>query len=257
MQRLGSDSSPVQTKFTEADAMVLRKVLISCHHRSGSTLLVDLLRAHPHIMCLGEQLPKTNKKETKIERGNPLSTDSGRASSDILDGYKNSRKIWWMVKFLNAETHTSVLLMKCLYLEPTFKRREDLGKHSVYTHFPKERNYEICQRTKITKPPFRRRSGEAVPRAENLGDLITAEHKVLSDHCESRNNHRYAVGVQDLATQWIQAYPCKTKTSQETQRSLQKFLEPEVIYTDNSLEPGKACRSFLESLYVDTTPIGD
>ena len=51
--------------------------------------------------------------------------------------------------------------------------------------------------------------------------------------------------VQDLATQWIQAYPCKTKTSQETQRSLQKFLKPDrkpkVIYTDNSLEFGKAC----------------
>ena len=51
--------------------------------------------------------------------------------------------------------------------------------------------------------------------------------------------------MQDLATQWIQAYPCKNKTSQETQRSLQKFLEPErkpkVIYTDNSLEFGKAC----------------
>ena len=51
--------------------------------------------------------------------------------------------------------------------------------------------------------------------------------------------------VQDLATQWIQAYPCKNKTSQETQRNLQKLLEPErkpkVIYTDNSLEFGKAC----------------
>ena len=51
--------------------------------------------------------------------------------------------------------------------------------------------------------------------------------------------------VQDLATQWIQSYPCKTKTSQETERSLQKFLEPtrkpKVIYTDNSLEFGKAC----------------
>ena len=34
-------------------------------------------------------------------------------------------------------------------LEPTFKRREDLGKHSVYTHFPEDRNCEICQRTKI------------------------------------------------------------------------------------------------------------
>ena len=75
--------------------------------------------------------------------------------------------------------------------------------------------------------------------------LITADHKVLSNNCESRNNHRYAVVVQDLATQWIQSYPCKTKTSHETQRSWQKFLEPErkpkVIYTDNSLEFGKAC----------------
>ena len=36
-------------------------------------------------------------------------------------------------------------------LEPTYKRREDLGKHSVYTHIPKDRNCEICQRTKITR----------------------------------------------------------------------------------------------------------
>ena len=51
--------------------------------------------------------------------------------------------------------------------------------------------------------------------------------------------------VQDLATQWIQSYPCKTKTSQETQRSLQKFLgpdgKPKVIYIDSSLDFGKAC----------------
>ena len=84
-----------------------------------------------------------------------------------------------------------------------------------------------------------------MPRAENFGDVITANHKVLSKDCESRNNHRFAIVVQDLATQCIQSYPCKTKTSQETRRSLQKFLEPnrkpKVIYTDNSLEFGKAC----------------
>ena len=130
-------------------------------------------------------------------------------------------------------------------LEPTIKTRVDLCKHSVDTHFPKDRNCEICKRTKITRAPCRRRNGGAVPRTENLGDLITADHKVLSDNCESRNNHRFAVVVQDLATQWIKAYPCKTKTSQESQRSLQKFLEPDrtpkVIYTDNSLEFGNAC----------------
>ena len=115
---------------------------------------------------------------------------------------------------------------------------------------------------KITRAPCRIRKGEAVPRADNFGDLITADHKVLSDNCESRNNHRYAVVVQDLATQWIQAYPCKTKTSQETQRSLQKFLEPErkpkVIYTDNSLEFGKACEDLSWNHCTSTPhPIGD
>ena len=79
----------------------------------------------------------------------------------------------------------------------------------------------------------------------NFGYLTTADHKVLSEGCESRNNHRYAVVVQDLATQWIQSYPRKTKTSQETEQSLQKFLEPtrkpKVIHTDNSLEFGKVC----------------
>ena len=113
----------------------------------------------------------------------------------------------------------------------------------MYTHFLKDRNCEICKRTKITRAPCRRRNGEPVPRAVNFGDLITADHKVLSGNCESRNYHRYAVVVQDLANQWIQAYTCKTKTSQETQRSSQKFLEPErkpkVIYSDNSLEFGK------------------
>ena len=63
--------------------------------------------------------------------------------------------------------------------------------------------------------------------------------------------------VQDLATQWIQSYPCKTKTSQETQRSLQKFLEPDrkpkVIYTDNSLEFGKACED-LSWNHCTSTP---
>ena len=67
-----------------------------------------------------------------------------------------------------------------LSLEPTFKRRVDLGKHSVYTHFPKDRNCEICQRTKITRVPCRRRNGGAVLRAENFGDLITADHKIVS-----------------------------------------------------------------------------
>ena len=51
--------------------------------------------------------------------------------------------------------------------------------------------------------------------------------------------------VQDLATQWIQSYQYKAKTSQVTERSLRKFLEPsekpKVRYADNSLAIGKSC----------------
>ena len=70
-----------------------------------------------------------------------------------------------------------------------------------------DRNRDICLRTKISRASCRRRTGTVVPRAEHVGDLIPADHKVLSEGCESRNNHRYAIVVQDLTTQWMQSYP--------------------------------------------------
>ena len=96
-----------------------------------------------------------------------------------------------------------------------------LRKHSVYTHtLPLDRNCDVCLRTKITMAPCRRRTGEAPPRAEKFGDLITADHKVLNEGSESRDNHRYAVVVQDLATQWIQSFSCKTKSLYETENAV-------------------------------------
>ena len=160
--------------------------------------------------------PKTNKKETTIKRGNSLNSEIPEWLQEFRENLVDDEIP------LQGGSHASSSHEASS--EPTTKRREDLGKHSVYTYFPKDRNCEICKRTKITRAPCRRRNGEAVPRADKFGDLITADHKVLSDNYESRNNHRYAVVVQDLATQWIQAYPCKNKTSQETQRSLRKFL---------------------------------
>ena len=65
-------------------------------------------------------------------------------------------------------------------------------KHSICSHFTKDRNYDICLRTKITRVPCRRRNEGSIPRAEKLGDLITTDHKVLNVGSESRNNHQYA-----------------------------------------------------------------
>ena len=223
--QIESDISPVQVSNSVDD-------------RSGRP---DDTQANKH--------PKTNKEETTIERGDPLYSEIPERLQEFRENLVDDEIP------VHGDSHASS--SHGASLEPILERREDLGKHSVYTHFPKDRNCEICKRTKITRAPCRRRKGEAVPRADNIGDLMTADHKVLSDNCESRNNHRYAVVVQDLATQWIQAYPCKTKTSQATQRSLQKFLEPDrnfkVIYTDNSMEFGKACED-LSWNHCTSTP---
>ena len=131
-------------------------------------------------------------------------------------------------------------------IEDRFVKIKIIIKEAQYLYsLPKDRICEVCLQTKMTRALCRRRTGEALHRADKFGDLITADHKVLNEEGGSRNNHRYAVVVQDLATQWIPSFPCRTKTSQETEKNLRKFLEPsekpKVIYTDNSLEFGKSC----------------
>ena len=155
---------------------------------------------------MNQQKPKT---QTKMETTRPYGETRCLVCQNV---WKNLQRILWMTVFQLIGTHPRVLLVNQLQ-----SREEKVvsGKHSIYTHFPKDRNCDICMRTKITRAPCRKRTGAAMPRAENSHALITADHQVL--RCESRNNHRYAVVVQDLATQLVQSYPCKTKTSQETQ----------------------------------------
>ena len=182
------------------------------------------------------KIPKPNKNEEHKR-------DADDRLRDLPD---------WLQPFTDnladTETSASAQVSQDSDSERTTKVAEKSRKHGIFTHFPKCRDCDACLRTKITRAPCRRRTGEAsIPRAEKFGDLITEDHKVLNKEGESRNNHRYAVVVLDLPTQWIQSYPCRT-TSQETEKSLPKFLEPsekpKVIYTDISLEFGKSCEEF-------------
>ena len=66
-------------------------------------------------------------------------------------------------------------------MEPRAKVEPGSGNHSVFTHFPKDPNCEICLKTKITRASCRRRAGTVVPRAEHFGDMIAADQKVLSE----------------------------------------------------------------------------
>ena len=91
---------------------------------------------------------------------------------------------------------------------------------------PKDPNCAVCRRTKVTRAPCGRNpddQSDSIKFADRFGDMRTTNHKVLHEEQESRLHHRYAVVVQDLTTQWIQSYPCKTKPAPETQRSVRKY----------------------------------
>ena len=145
--------------------------------------------------------------------------------------FRNVLRKWYQ----NKESKVFIFTSKRQKLRSLLAKKQ---KQSNFTHLPNRPNLRSLLAKQNDKGLLcRRRTGEA-PRAEKFGDLTTADHKVLNGEGESRNNHRDAVVVQDLATQRIQSYPCKTKTSQETEKSSREFLEPsqkpEVIKNDNS-----------------------
>ena len=97
------------------------------------------------------KIPKTNKNETTIERGNSLCSDD----SEIPE---------WLQEFSENSVDDEIPLQGGSHasssheasLEPTTRRREDLGRHSVYAHFLEDRNCEICKRTKNYKGPMQK-----------------------------------------------------------------------------------------------------
>ena len=93
--------------------------------------------------------------ETTIERGNPLNSEIPELLQEFRENLVDDEIP------VHGGSHASSSHEASL--EPTIKKREDLGKHNVHTHFPKDRNCEICKRTKVTRAPCRRRNGEAVP----------------------------------------------------------------------------------------------
>ena len=84
-------------------------------------------RSGQPIVNQANKIPKTNEKESQIDRGNFV-------CSEIPE---------WLQEFrddeipVHGDSHASSSLE--VSLEPIFKRREDLGKHSVYTAFLEDR----------------------------------------------------------------------------------------------------------------------
>ena len=165
------------------------------------------------------------------------------------------QRVLWMTEFLNTETHTRVLLMKYLWS-------------------PHSRDVRICVSTvlKLTsrKTDIARSARGLKSQGLFAEDALAEPYLVHKNFGGLQQITMFLVKVVNLETiidmqSWCRTWPPngssrireKTKTSQETQRSLQKFLEPDrkpqVIYTDNSLEFGKSCQDLSWNHCTSTT----
>ena len=148
------------------------------------------------------------------------------------------------MKFHYREALTPVLLMKFLY--SPHPRDVRIWVNTVFILISLKTDIARSVRgPKLQRLRAGRRNGGAVLRAEKFGDLITADHKVLCENCESRSNHRYAVVVQDLATHGSHQIRAKHKLHRKPREACKSSWNPtgnpKVIYTDNSLEFGNVC----------------
>ena len=84
----------------------------------------------------------------------------------------------WLEEFIEhlfyEEVSASSEAPASISREPLYQelaRKVVSGKYSTFTHFPKDRNCEVCKkRTKITRAPCRRRTGNSVLLAQKFGD---------------------------------------------------------------------------------------
>ena len=128
---------------------------------------------------------------------------------------------------LRAHSEKELLNAK-VFAQTRTHSHEQSRRHNLVTHFPKDTNCKVCRRSKGTTAPCTRNSDDRADRikvAERFGDVITADHKILTEEQESRKHHKYAaVVVQDLAA----PYSKLLMQNQIRRKSiLRKLLRPE------------------------------
>ena len=161
------------------------------------------VQSYKETRCMFQQKQKTKIKMKDAKMYKAIYCMTCRT------GCRCSERIWSMNVLLWSRGETlsrrietlPVLLINCQWSREQKWNRVRVSTVSARTF--RRTQIAISASRQTMRASCRRRAGTVVPRAENVGDLITADHKVLSEVSESRNNHRYAIVVQDMATQWL------------------------------------------------------
>ena len=84
------------------------------------------------------------------------------------------------------------------------------GKHSTFTHFPNDRNCEVCKKDQNYEVSFKKTNWRNSTSSGKVGHLIAADHKFSTRRVNRGTITEYTVVVQELSSQLMQSYPSKT-----------------------------------------------
>ena len=136
-----------------------------------------------HLTSPPEESAESIKELTPDEQETTLASRNCKMCKNCQ---RNSQKSW-----LNRNRHLLAV------------KEEILQIHLV----PKDPDCETCMRTKVTSS-LQTTFTKSHTRATKFGQIIiTADHKVINEEVESRNNQRCASVVHGLATKWVESYP--------------------------------------------------
>ena len=164
------------------------------------------VRSYGETRCRDQKKPKTKIKMKDAKKYKAINYMNCR------NGCRSSERIWSMnVVFQSHGENLSLDIeaLPVLLMNYQWSREQKWNRFRVSivsrrtfrrTQIAISVNCDICLRTQITRASCRRRTCTVVPRVENFGGLISADHKLLSEGSESRDNHRCALVVQDLTT---------------------------------------------------------
>ena len=155
-----SSSSHPSTSMTPSRQESNHPTSSSCSSTSPTTMLSESETREREDLSGTDShpAPVSSSHVERTERGVPLYSEIPKWLQEFRENLVDDRVPERRDSHASASHEPS--------LEPTPTRSVELGKHCVYSHFPKDRHCEICQMTKITRAPCRRRIGGAVPRAE-------------------------------------------------------------------------------------------
>ncbi len=131
----------------------------------------------------------------------------------------------------------------------------------LLTHFPKSPFCRACQIAKMYRKQARRIPIFAhTKQPKKFGELITGDNIVVTSRQNPRGRgaagERHCFVIKDRATNFVGAYPCKTKTSVEVMACITHFLGMDkcrMFYADNAREI-KAALTALRITNATSTP---